>query len=168
MGIAASCSALSLDEPEDVYMPPTLAIGAVPLRIQGSTASTPEQALTPVVLPTSNPPCFDNLRYLEDQTIPDGSLVSPGEVLDKRWLVENNGSCNWEKDYRLTLISGFDLGAAPEQALYPARSGTQATIIIVFTAPAESGVYRSAWQASDPAGQPFGDPIFLEVQVGTE
>jgi len=168
MGMAAGCSALSQVEPDAIYLPPTRATGVVPLSIQGTATPTPELAPSFVAPTPTNPPCTDNLRYLEDQTIPDGSLVSAGEGLDKRWLVENNGSCNWGKDYRLKLISGFDLGAAPEQALYPARSGSQATIRIVFGAPAEPGIYRSAWQASNPAGQPFGDPIFIEVQVGTQ
>ncbi len=168
MGIAAGCSALSRDKQEAVYLPPTRAIAAFPPIIQATATPIPEQAPTQAVTSTINPPCTDNLLYLEDQTIPDGSLVSAGEVLDKRWFVENNGSCNWGKDYRLKLISGFDLGALPEQGLYPARSGTQAAIRIVFTAPAEPGVYRSAWQASNPAGQPFGDPIYIEVQVASD
>jgi hypothetical protein len=105
------------------------------------------------------------LRYIEDLSIPDGSQVSSGERLDKRWSVENNGSCNWDQSYRLKLIAGPALGASAEQALYPARSGSQATIRIIFTAPTEPGVYRSAWQAYNPDGQPFGDPVFIEVQV---
>jgi len=93
-------------------------------------------------------------------------LVAPGEGLDKRWLVENNGTCNWDQGYRLKLVAGPDLGAATEQGLYPARSGTQATIRIVFAAPAEAGAYRSAWQAYSPDGQSFGDPVFIDIQVG--
>jgi hypothetical protein len=53
----------------------------------------------------------------------------------------------------------------PEQALYPARSGTQVELRIVFTAPNEPGIYRSAWQAHDPEGQPFGDQFFIEIVV---
>jgi hypothetical protein len=49
--------------------------------------------------------------------------------------------------------------------LYPAKSGTQATIQIVFTAPFTDGVYESAWQAFDPQGNPFGDPIYIRVTV---
>jgi hypothetical protein len=79
--------------------------------------------------------------------------------------VENNGSCNWDAGYRLKLSGGPDLGAAAEQALFPARSGTQAVIRIVFTAPTEPGAYRSAWQAYSPDGQAFGDLIFIEIQV---
>jgi len=105
------------------------------------------------------------MLFIEDLTIPDGTVTSPGEALDKRWLVENNGSCNWDADYRLQLSAGQDLGAQTVQALYPARSGSRATIRIVFKAPLESGGYRSAWQAFAADGTAFGDPIFIDIQV---
>jgi len=105
------------------------------------------------------------LAFVEDITIPDGTTVSPGSSIDKRWLVQNNGSCNWDARYRLKFVGGLEMGAATEQALYPARSGAQATIRISFTAPTEPGTYTTAWQAIDPFGEPFGDAIFMEVQV---
>ncbi len=30
------------------------------------------------------------------------------------------------------------------------------------------GTYRSAWQAYDPDGLPFGDPFFIEIEVVDE
>jgi hypothetical protein len=57
------------------------------------------------------------------------------------------------------------MGAAEEQALYPARAGTQPTLRVTFTAPAESGSYESAWQAVDPKGNFFGDLIFIKIVV---
>jgi len=138
------------------YLPPT-SVNALP------TASQPAVVYNPQTAPALQ--CVDNLYYLQDLTIPDGSQVGPGSTLDKQWLVENNGTCNWDHSYRLRLIAGPDLGAPVEQALYPARSGTQAVIRIQFTAPAEPGTYRSAWQAYDPQGIPFGDPIFIEIVV---
>jgi hypothetical protein len=91
--------------------------------------------------------------------------VAPGKSLDKRWLVENNGSCNWDQQYSLTLLAGPDLGAPVEQALFPARSGTQTALRILFTAPEEPGTYRSAWQAQDSLGNLFGDPIYVDIIV---
>jgi len=139
-----------------VYIPPTPV--SAPL-----AASQPAVIYNPATAPT--PQCVDNLYYLRDLTIPDGSQVTPGSRLDKQWLVENNGTCNWDHAYRLRLIAGPDLGTPVEQALYPARSGTQAVIRILFTTPTEAGTYRSAWQAYDPQGIPFGDPIFIEIMV---
>ncbi|NOY99184.1 MAG: hypothetical protein GXP40_08280, partial [Chloroflexi bacterium] len=111
------------------------------------------------------PQCNDDLRFIEDLTVPDGSIVPPAAKVDKRWLVENAGTCNWDGRYRLRLVAGPDLGAPAEQALYPARAGTQAMLRVVFTAPSEPGTYRSAWQAYGPAGEPFGDAVFVEIVV---
>lgn len=114
-------------------------------------------------LPVS--PCRNNLQFLEDLTIPDGTLVAPGSLLDKQWRVKNSGDCHWDSRYRLRLVNGEALGATPEQALYPARAGTEAVLRIQFTAPLEAGVYRSEWQAYAPDNTPFGDPVFIEIIV---
>lgn len=111
------------------------------------------------------PECSDGLTFLDDLTIPDGTTVQPEDMLDKRWLVKNSGGCNWMKDYRLRLVSGPAMGEPEEQALYPARSGSQAELRMVFDAPKEAGLYRSAWQAYNPRGEAFGDPFFIEVVV---
>jgi hypothetical protein len=116
-------------------------------------------------LPTLLPECQNNLTYIEDLSIPDGTQVAPRIQLDKRWRVKNTGTCNWDQRYQLKAIAGPELGALSEQRLVPARSGSEATIRIVFMAPAEDGTYRSAWQAYDPEDRPFGDPIFIEVLV---
>jgi hypothetical protein len=118
--------------------------------------------------PTATPPCTDGFAFVEDITIPDGTVVSPGASIDKQWLVHNNGTCNWDSRYRLRFVGGLEMGAATEQALFPARAGSQATIRIIFTAPSEPGSYTTAWQATDPDGQPFGDPVFMEIIVQTE
>ena len=76
--------------------------------------------------------------------------MAPNSSLDKRWEVENSGTCNWDERYHLRLIGGPDLGANPVQPLFPARSGSTATIRIEMTAPAKAGSYRSAWQAYNP------------------
>ena len=148
------------------YRPPTIAVQLTKVVTASPTPTTTIQAVeTPI--PISTPACINNLAFLEDLSLPDGTIVKPGEGLDKRWLVENNGTCNWDENYRLKFMSGADLSATLEQALYPARSGTQATIRILFTAPNESGTYQSAWQAYDPQGQAFGDPVYIQVEVSS-
>jgi len=80
-------------------------------------------------------------------------------------LVQNNGSCNWDERYRFKFVGGVEMGAVIEQALYPARSGAQATMRITFTAPSVPGKYTTAWQAVDPNGETFGDAVFMEIIV---
>lgn len=158
---------IPLTEPQpedDLYRPPTAAPDtplAPPLPNSSPTTSPP----TDTPPPTATQICESDLRFIEDLTIPDGTVVLAGLPVDKSWRVENSGTCNWGEQYRLRLIEGPSLDATTEQALFPARSGTQAAIRILFTAPLDPGRYRSAWQAYDPLGEPFGEIFFLEIVV---
>jgi hypothetical protein len=147
-----------LSSHETPFLPPTLES-----MIPKTVAQNQPAAQTQPALPAST--CRDNLVFIDDLSIQDGSVFPPGAHLDKRWKVENAGTCNWDRRYRMKLIAGSRLGVPAEQALFPARSGTQAVIRIVFTAPADPGNYRSAWQAYDPQGDPFGDPFFIDIVV---
>lgn len=148
------------NQPEYFQPPNVAAVNPVVL-------TTPTRALpaTPTPLSIPTPSCTNNLTYIEDLTIPDGTVVQPGEAMDKRWLVSNTGTCNWDDQYRLKRIAGPDLGLAAEQSLFPARSGTQASIRLLFISPDEPGAQRSAWQAYSPEGDSFGDPVFIDVVV---
>lgn len=145
-----------------IYIPPTQE-SAPHISPSAADPEIGTEIITPQ--PTPSPECTSGLVFLSDITIPDGTIVDPGEILDKRWLVENSGSCNWDDRFSLRLIAGENMGVQPEFSLFPARSGTQTEIRIQFTAPLNPGAYRSAWQAQDPQGNFFGDPIFIEVVV---
>jgi hypothetical protein len=160
----------------DAYpSPAALALPASPTPAPSPTATvfvlpSPAPTVTPtpaLLAATATPACQAGLHFISDLTVPDGTVVAAGDRVDKRWQVENNGTCNWDGRYRLRRISGPDFGLPEDQALYPARASTQVIIRMLLQIPAEPGVYRSAWQAVDPQGQLFGDPIFVEVVVGT-
>ena len=164
--LASSCSPASTGTP---FRPPTLQAPLIeptfiinPTQLVSVVQSTP----LPTILPTADTQeCFSDLTFVEDITVPDNSFVTLGSSIDKRWLVENSGTCNWNSDYRLKHIGGAILDAPEEIGLYPARAGTRATLQILFTAPFTDGVYESAWQAYDPDGIAFGDPIYVRVVV---
>jgi hypothetical protein len=154
----SACSGEGAATPtSDVYRPPTQVVTATPFPV-----TTPE---TEAERPTSEPVCTNALWFFQDLTILDGTQVSAGERLDKRWLVQNAGTCNWNERYQIRLEAGSNMGVPQVQALFPARSGLEVTIRMNFIAPDEPGTYRSAWQAYDPEGVPFGDPFFIEVVV---
>lgn len=155
-----------------------------PAVLRVSVAPTPDSsplpvapvALAPTASPTSvesedaarpspTPVCADNLKFVADLTVPDGTIAARGALIDKRWQVENSGSCNWDDHYRLRLISGAEMGLQAEQALYPARSGASAVIRMLLLAPSKPGTYRSAWQAVGPGEELFGDIIYVEIRV---
>jgi hypothetical protein len=104
---------------------------------------------------------------VEDVTVPDGTVFFVAQPIVKQWRVENSGSCDWDERYRLKLVSGDALGAPIDMALFPARAGSQVVLQIDFFAPLEAGTYSTTWQAFNPAGQPFGQAIYMQVVVQT-
>ena len=164
--LTSSCSSAPTPMP---FIPPT----AQSLLIEPTFIINPTQNVVGVqstLLPTVNSTadsetCVNDLTYVEDLTVPDNSFIAYGATIDKQWLVQNSGTCDWNGDYRFIHIGGADLGAPEEILLYPARAGAQATIQIIFTAPFTDGEYESAWQAFDPSGLAFGDPIYIRINV---
>ena len=140
------------------YLPPTLAPTPLP------PTATPT---APPSLQTTSAPgkCTDVLTYVADITVPDGTIVAPESSIDKRWQVQNSGTCNWGDGYKIKLIRGDPMGVPKEQALIPARSNSQAEIRILFTAPKNPQKYSGVWQAYNSDDQPFGDPFFIEIVV---
>lgn len=137
------------------FIPPTLSSQPTPLALHTPTA--------PPVSPT--PPCTYSLSFLEDITVPDGTKFAPGAPIDKIWLVRNDGTCNWDARFQLRFLDGDLMEAESQIGLFPARAGAEAEIQVQFIAPDEAGTYASRWQAYTPLGEPFGDLIFILIEV---
>ena len=170
--LISACSAFATPTP---FIPPTAPAQLIePTLIIRPTQQIVVAQPTPfptVIVPTSTTDpgdCINNLSFVSDLTIPDGTYFTYGVTIDKQWVVENNGTCNWNSAYRLRYVGGAQLGAPDDIALYPAKSGTQATIQIMFIAPFSDGEYASAWQAFDPDGLAFGDVFYLRIVVGAQ
>jgi hypothetical protein len=156
--LLASCGPAATSTP---FVPPAQ---PTPTQNPPTTTPVPSAVSAPTLTPTIGP-CANDLTFVDDLTIKDGTVVAPGSPIDKQWLVTNSGSCNWDSSYRLKWIGGDPLGAAAEQLLYPARAGTQAILRILFTAPAAPGTYQSVWQAYGPDGAAFGDWMGVQIIV---
>ena len=110
--------------------------------------------------------CNDSMNFVQDGNFPDGTSVTAGQVIVKEWVVENDGSCNWDERYHLRLMDGYPaLGAASEIALSKVDSGKQTTISVSFSAPLETGTFKTAWQAYNPENVAFGNPVFMIIVV---
>jgi hypothetical protein len=117
------------------------------------------EGVTPPLGPAAS--CRNGSRYIEDLTIPDGAVVAPGQTIDKRWSVQNSGTCDWGPDYRLVHVSGEGLTGPDELALYPAVAGADAVWQVILQAPTEAGTYDSRW----PDGSFFGDEVYVVIVV---
>jgi next-to-BRCA1 protein 1 len=134
-----------------------------------SSAPIPTPTTTPIGVESNNVQlnCINDAKFLEDLTIPDQTIVEASQTLDKRWSVQNSGSCDWGPGYRLVHVSRDDFQADESIALYPARAGAVAVWQVAMSAPFEPGEHIGFWQASSPEGELFGEQVYLWVIVST-
>lgn len=128
------------------------------IRVQ-TAPSTP----TPVPVTTTPAPAED-MAYVADTSIPDGTGVAPRASFTKGWLVFNTGKHGWSSGWVLTRVGGKPLGAArmPVPATRPCYS---ANIVASMRAPAKPGRYTATWRMRDPKGHLVGERLTVVIQV---
>jgi len=137
---------------------------------------TPAASKIPATLPST--PQSGAGKYLDcmkagltGETIPDGTVMKPGEQFTKVWQIQNNSNCTWDTNYKIVFWDGEILGGGfvynfPQSAI----PGQIIDVPLVLTAPAASGTYKSSWMFQTPDGANFGvgqysQPIYTEIVV---
>ena len=134
--------------------------------LSNAASETPAVALaTPTPSPVPGEGCTNNVKFVADVTVPDGTQFAAGQPVDKQWRVRNTGTCDWGPDYRLVLVSGNAMGAPTEVALFPAKAGSEAILELNMVAPTQPGPYTGRWQARSPSAKLFGDRVFVTIDV---
>ncbi len=133
---------------------------------------TPTPTGTPTETLTPTPSIFlhtfltcNNLEFLSDRTISDGTILAPGEKFTKTWGVENIGSCAWAPVYSLRFISGNRMGGLKTSIGQSVNPNGIADISVALTAPDHEGTYVGFWRLTDQYGKTFGETLELEIVV---
>jgi hypothetical protein len=155
----------------DVAALPTFSFVNTPV-----TLNTPSAGLTQiVVLPTSQAPTAslgdecNNLAFEGDASIPDGSILKPGEDFIKQWSVRNTGKCLWDDGYKLVFIAG-DRTIDPVNFEFKKSSdfvspGEGINIGVPLTAPLAEGKYQGHWRMQSDSGYYFGTILSVYFEV---
>ncbi len=147
-----------------------------------STAATLTPRSSPVLItthaaPTATPtlPALCNQAAAGnpiDITIPDDTLISPGQNFIKTWKLENAGTCTWTTAYSASFFYGDRMDAPESVALQenvPPRHDVE--ISVEMTAPEDPGTYQGNWKLLDPDGDLFGigpngdSPFWVRIVV---
>lgn len=107
----------------------------------------------------------DNFLLLRDVTIPDGSIIEPGETFDKIWEIQNLGPCTWTGQYRLVWAYGDWYGTEPVYMYYTVPPGDTIQLWVTLTAPTTPGNYFAAFIMQNDRGTNFGIPNYLTVYI---
>lgn len=131
--------------------------------IPGTTVTIPEVS-TPQPTPITGG--IDQAEFWADVTIPDGTDFSPGEAFTKVWKLRNSGTNTWTPEYRLAFFNG-DQMSAPAGVPISAnvQPGDTTDIAVDMVAPESSGNYLGYWKMTDPAGEYFEYPVYVQIEV---
>jgi hypothetical protein len=107
-----------------------------------------------------------------DVTIPDDSVMYPGQPFTKIWRLQNIGICIWNKEYLARFFYGSQM-SAPDQAVLirEVLPGESIEIAMDMIAPDTPGTYQGNWKLTNDKGQFFGigpsgdSPFWVRIQV---
>lgn len=122
---------------------------------------TPQPSDTPApstATPSKTPVPCNLAMFIDDVTVPDGTVFEPGETFTKTWSLKNVGSCTWTSGYDIVFYSGDSMGApsAVQVSTETVAPGQIVEISVDLTAPAIAGTYRGNWQVRDSSDEIFG------------
>jgi len=103
---------------------------------------------TPLATATSN---CNVAQFITDVTIPDGTIMTPGQAFNKKWRIKNIGSCAWT-GFSLVFDSGDSMGAPATKAISDLGPGQEIDLEVALTAPAAAGNYRGYFRINTNGG----------------
>ena len=120
------------------------------------------------------PTCLDSMTFVRDLNLDDEDLtvfpeVNPGEAFQKGWQVENTGTCVWNEAYFIKFVRGNNpaaqMGGQPTAISGKVEPGETYDIYVDLVAPDQAGKFVGYWQMHDQEGIPFGQTIWVAVEV---
>jgi hypothetical protein len=143
----------------------------------GATVTPGGPTVTPTATIATIPPtACDKAAFVADVTVPDGTVMYPGQAFTKTWELKNVGTCAWTSAYQLVFVSGAQMGG-PNSANFPLQQGQtvpvgkSVRVSVNLTAPTTAGSYRGYWMFKNPSGQQFGigtqgtTPWWVDIKV---
>ena len=134
-----------------------------------STTASPDITLAaptntlPVATATQD---CDKGDFVTDVSIPDGTVIDPGDSFTKTWRLKNTGTCSWTPSYAFVFASGDAMGGPATQALTGnVNPGQTVDISVNLKGPDSPGSYRGYWKLRNASGVLFAT-VYVDIKVG--
>jgi hypothetical protein len=138
-------------------------VASDPATISVQVAPAVSVPATPTRLP--NVACTKNAIFVADVTVPDGTVLSPGQTVNKIWRVRNSGNCAWSEDDQLVFARGENMSATKVLAVPSTAPGETVDLLVAFTAPTTPGKHQGDWRFKNKSGAFFGSTLTMLVNV---
>ncbi len=131
-----------------------------------STIQKPVATLAPIAtaVPSASS-CVNGMSYVADVTVKDGENFNPNAKFRKTWRIYNTGSCTWDSNYTLQLVSGDAMNGSYVRIPTTVKPGQTVDVSVDLTAPNKTGNYKGYWQMRNPQGTGFGQTIWVAIKV---
>ena len=166
---------LALDPPEVIAPPSPVPPTATPLPINTPVPTATTTPVPPTVTPQPTAaPCVDGMAYIADLSYDDGGMsrppvLAPGQGFTKSWRIRNSGTCAWQPGFALVYIGGntaaADMGGQAVTIGQVAPVNSVVDLSVNLVAPTMPGVYQGIWQMVNDQGVPFGQRIWVGIQI---
>jgi hypothetical protein len=147
----------------------TALVGLLPSPSETNPPPTSVPVTTETASPPATSPC-DNASFVSE-TIPDGTVESPGALFTKTWRLKNVGTCTWNDSYALVFDSGSILGApAWNPLMATVAPGQEIDLSVPLQAPSTPGTYTGVWRLRNASSVLFGvgpgnDTFWVKITV---
>lgn len=134
----------------------------------------PPEVELPPPLPPEEGVCIDGMAFVQDLNLDDNNFTTiadmpAGQPFQKGWRLFNNGTCDWTPEYRLAYVSGNTpaarMGGLPTAVQGTVATGQEYDMYVNLVAPAYPGTYVGYWQMINAQNQPFGQRIWVAINV---
>jgi hypothetical protein len=106
---------------------------------------------------------------LDDKNMTAPPNMAPSQQFGKSWRVRNSGTCDWQPDFRLAYSYGNRPEAQMAGTSVPigrvVKPGETIDLSANLIAPLAYGTFQGFWNMRDAANQPFGEVIWVGIQV---
>lgn len=113
--------------------------------------------------------CKDSAVMIEDVTIPDNTVMTPGQKFTKTWRFLNNGKCNWN-GYTMAFFAGDRMGSPDSVPIPPTEAGKTIDVSVDLIAPSADGSYTGFYILKNDKGEtlPIGieQSFWLKILIG--
>jgi len=115
-------------------------------------------------VPPSGPRCND-ATFIDDVTIPDGTILLPEKEFNKTWRIKNAGTCRWTTSYAIGFAYGDMMKGKETKLPNSVDPGNTVDVSIEMTAPTNNGWYGGWWRLKSDTGDYFGDFVYVSILV---
>lgn len=119
-------------------------------------------------------PCINGAAFVADLNLDDKNMTAPpvmklNQKFQKGWRMRNSGNCAWDPKFTLAFAYGnrpeASMGGTQVAVGKAVQPGETVDINVDLVAPNVYGVFQGFWNMRDLNNTPFGETVWVGIQV---